>query len=336
MLNNENFKIKSEPAIPHTEDKSREVEKIDALTVKEFLGRVGEIAKSIIRVENNLQNERKDFLNEVGQVSSDDREGLAEQLEPAQKKFKKARETFLKNLGLHIPIISLCFRANSDNSVGKQEIYELRNEAHIQLLENGITDFQRRHYFPGVSELLERGILAKQYGVKEKIKKFVPNLVLGKYRYAFSEININATAIGQLSRRNDAWRMYLGLPQKNNTFGISDYKPEQSSEDKYYYKINEFVKNYKEPYGMSQKIVVQSLLNATKSHPNFPPEDFGSHVMGFYKLSAGIDKEKNLPYISYYDKWDLSIPGADVCFGPFEIYDRIYYNPKTYEIIENP
>ena len=54
--------------------------------------------------------------------------------------------------------------------------------------------------------------------------------------------------------------------------------------------------------------------------------------MGNYTLSEGQDEKGN--YISYYDRWDLDIPGASIIGKPFEIYDRIYYNPETFEIIE--
>lgn len=38
--------------------------------------------------------------------------------------------------------------------------------------------------------------------------------------------NINAA--------QDAYNLFLGIPQQNNSFGISDYKPSNSKDDKYY------------------------------------------------------------------------------------------------------
>ena len=58
-------------------------------------------------------------------------------------------------------------------------------------------------------------------------------------------------------------------------------------------------------------------------------------IMVNYKLSRGQD-EKGY-YISYYDIWNLegSTEGEEGLLGkPFEIYDRIYYNPETFEIID--
>jgi hypothetical protein len=54
--------------------------------------------------------------------------------------------------------------------------------------------------------------------------------------------------------------------------------------------------------------------------------------MGHFILSKGRDK--NGYYVSYYDKWNLegSQEGEDGLIGkPFEIYDRIYYDPKILE-----
>ena len=59
-------------------------------------------------------------------------------------------------------------------------------------------------------------------------------------------------------------------------------------------------------------------------------------VMGRFTLEKGVDSQGN--YISYYDVWDLHPSGI---FGdkeasellplgkPFEIYGKIYYDPKT-------
>lgn len=71
----------------------------------------------------------------------------------------------------------------------------------------------------------------------------------------------------------------------------------------------------------------------------FTPDNYYG-VMGRYVVSKGVDEKGS--YISYYDKWDLHPGGV---FGekeaseyagvgkPFEIYGRIYYDPKTGEPI---
>ncbi|MBP6060494.1 MAG: hypothetical protein KA515_00605 [Candidatus Pacebacteria bacterium] len=58
-------------------------------------------------------------------------------------------------------------------------------------------------------------------------------------------------------------------------------------------------------------------------------------IMGNFKLSLGKDERGN--YISYYDKWDLANNQLEGIVGkPFEIYDRIYYDPNTFEPVSNP
>ena len=57
-------------------------------------------------------------------------------------------------------------------------------------------------------------------------------------------------------------------------------------------------------------------------------------IMGEYTLTLGKDEHGN--YISYWDRWDLkgSLEGKGGLAGkPFEIYDRVYYDPKTYQVI---
>lgn len=64
--------------------------------------------------------------------------------------------------------------------------------------------------------------------------------------------------------------------------------------------------------------------------------EIGHDVMGNYTMSAGEDEKGT--YVSYYDSWDLegTLEGVNGVIGqPFEIYDRIYYNPETGEIIKD-
>jgi hypothetical protein len=106
--------------------------------------------------------------------------------------------------------------------------------------------------------------------------------------------------------------MYSGVPQKNNTFTISNYIPSISKEkNKTYYTFNNENKNELE----------KALLNWSNNSSNKKNvlTDTENTVMGDYTVSKGKDKRGE--YISYYDKWDLEPKD----FGkPFEMYDRIY------------
>jgi len=138
----------------------------------------------------------------------------------------------------------------------------------------------------------------------------------------------------QEKRRYDALNLYSGIPQKNNTFGISKYKPTDSKDkNKTYYNFN----------NRNREQIEEKLINDTYYIDKTKKEDIkvgikkfdgddiiGMGTMGVYKVSTGKDKRGK--YISYYDKWDLnpldlSIAGKELPtnFGkPFEIYDRVY------------
>lgn len=200
----------------------------------------------------------------------------------------------------------------------------------------------------------------------------------------------------QMPHLDDAWRMYLGLPQKDNTFGISDFQPKNSKDDKYYYKINgfwndfasflkdrdwyldkdfqEFVDAMKgearnqeelekavDDWVMSDKEKqigeyikkgiplpeggMKGYIEFLRSQPGQKiavesETRSGEHkedIMFHYTVACGQD-EKGY-YIAYYDKWDLASffaenPLTRGVGRPFEIYDRLYYDPTTFEIIK--
>src|SRR5690606_6489902 len=119
----------------------------------------------------------------------------------------------------------------------------------------------------------------------------------------------------------DGWRMYLGLPQKNNTFDIADYRPSRSTDpNATYYKMNpEFEeqlldsRNYYDTQNYSEGIMGTP-----------------ARVLGNFQVQEGRDDEGD--YISYYDRYDLDpnipvigkIDGSKIAGKPFEIYNRIY------------
>lgn len=151
--------------------------------------------------------------------------------------------------------------------------------------------------------------------------------------------------------REDAWRFYLGLPQTSNTFDISSYQPSKHKETKYYYKINGFWENLAKQKSYNNiKDLIEHLATMPrmsmdpKTRKLFPVKGYtGSSVpefleptqiMGEYFIDMGRDKKGS--YIAYYDKWDLSasIEGTSGLLGKqFEIYDRIYYDPETFNPI---
>jgi hypothetical protein len=160
----------------------------------------------------------------------------------------------------------------------------------------------------------------------------------------------NTPRIRVRHEREDAWRLYLGLPQKGNTFAVSPYRPQISREPgAIYLSIPNFLRNYQNNQGLSPTEAVRDMVTIASTGVPYadwgPGQDKDTHngVMGNYKLSLGQDERGS--YVSYYDKWDLDPTGyrnspladrtIDRLGRPFEIYGRIYYNPQTFEPI-NP
>jgi len=257
----------------------------------------------------------------------------------------------------------------SDTPQSSLESFDQRSVAAKELQEDGITEAQRRVYKPGMSELIAETINPYSYSgggdefapatMGEDIKRLVNDTYEAvtegsdsRYKKRQLDLQRAGKLPSEMTRemvesRKDAWNLYLGLPQEHDTFGVSEYKPENSSQDIYYYKINRFLQNFAQVRHYSEHEALAILIEAAKdpsvyneAHPMGTPApprqtllmDHGSGVMGHYTISKGVDERGY--YISYYDRWDLegSIEGKEGLIGkPFEIYDRIYYDPKILE-----
>ena len=223
--------------------------------------------------------------------------------------------------------------------------------ARRELAENGITSEQHTAYKFGISEMLYRGIIPRAYG------PFNEGVIKGIIDF-FK--NIRNRRVEDYPAREDAFRLYLGLPQQNHTFDISHYRPSQSEEDKYYYAFPllkkilkekhvelslSYTKSYTKYYLIippvggqrSDYSLIKDILTAMGTKEDILVADSLIDVMGDFKLSRGQDERGY--YLSYYDNWNLEIyevEGEEGFFGkPFEIYDRIYYDPETFEIIDD-
>lgn len=215
-----------------------------------------------------------------------------------------------------------------------QSIQRARQELKVK----GITSEQRRAYKFVVNDALEKAIEPLGY------KDFSDTVTLGLSNLFGKRRELST----MFSGREDAWRLYLGLPQTNNTFGISEYTPPGNlrphKDTPYYFKINSYWENiFKkngrdiigvkiEVEGMSPREIIKQIVNIRRG---LMTADFTTHIMGNYWITSGVDAGGH--FIQYYDRWDLDknkIEGEKGFFGkPFEIYDRLYYDPKTYEPI---
>ncbi len=289
---------------------------------------------------------------------------------PEDERINLHRRTFLGGAVAATALLSADVR-NETKVESATGTFSERFEAAQQLAKNGITDYQRQAYKPGVSEALANGLTPFNYneGTGAYYDAKTKQWVLGNKEKPVEEVERVVSAVAEgvtedekqqqnriaqelktlhphfpeayihrvVRNRTDAWRMYLGLSQRFKTFGISHYKPNQSKEDRYYYSLNDFLKNQAEFLKMTQSEVLQLFTEKLKD-PSVKNalhlEDKASGVMGHYTVSRGEDARGI--YISYYDRWDLkgSLEGKKGVVGrPFEVYDRIYYDPKTFEVI---
>jgi hypothetical protein len=196
------------------------------------------------------------------------------------------------------------------------------------------------------------------------------NLALdGLKKFLFGDENRGHSEITS----EDGWALFLGLPQKYGSFQVSPFRPSQSSDSTTYLRIPAIWDNIAltrnmlvtKPNGgireasfppSGRKITsgtVRGLLDAVGNDSyviidgdalggDFEAaegsEDQFRHpgmTLANFKLGRGVD-ELGRPYLSIYDRWDVGkIPGSDFIGTPFEVYDRLYYDPETLEPIFN-
>ena len=255
--------------------------------------------------------------------------------------------------------------------------YRERHRAAIELARDGVTSEQKRAYKAGISEALARGIdptfAVPTANVAEIIEVAVNGAAgtvkdLNSERLAGYEAELNNLLRGGLppdlaisapamvkefKASWDAWRMYLGLPQTHATFQISEFKPQHSVRDTYYYKfdfdtLSGILPTYRQnnSAGSERASFIKNLVSETEEDfigrmsrsrlsddrlLRDPDRAYGENLtMGTFVISKGRDEKGS--YVSYYDKWDFATTGAFQAIGqPFEIYDRIYYDPVTFE-----
>jgi len=187
-------------------------------------------------------------------------------------------------------------------------------------------------------QLKETGLTNEQIQDRSKLNK---NLTKNIYPYSYDNLEKRIWAAGVLGKKEenreaidkdprpydkeklDALNLYAGVPQKNNTFRISNYKPSISKDNINYYTFNKqddrFVKNLIDYAYLKSKGAIDGSAKDYDIDVKGLVPDQEKNVMGNYKMSTGKDDRGT--YVSFYDKWDL----APMDFGkPFEIYDRIY------------
>ena len=161
----------------------------------------------------------------------------------------------------------------------------------------------------------------------------------------------------------DGLAKYLGLPMPNRSIEPSPYSPPNATHRGIYSRAprvwdallreDELERSgtmdwdanarFPRPEGKGKAPAVRMMLDATRRGPVVVNGDGVHHqnnnaaaLVANFTMGQGQDEEG--PYISMYDRYDLGrIPGADRVIGrPFEIYDRLYYDPDTKKPITVP
>jgi hypothetical protein len=96
-----------------------------------------------------------------------------------------------------------------------------------QLEQVGITSNQRKAYIPGVSDLLSEYVYPYGYGGarNNKVSQTFKNIIQNKTNSNIIKDENAWNPDGIVKNRLDAWRMYLGKPQQNNTFRMAETAP---------------------------------------------------------------------------------------------------------------
>lgn len=304
-----------------------------------LLGR--EIAETleIVKADNAAASEAAKAVLEQGEAgvarikfkSSEQKEAAKEKLKQTHSKiqeliseFREASYMFMKIAVFGGAILAGPNPTFTGVETPEQSIKRAKQELKVK----GITSEQRRAYKFVVNDALYRAITPWGYSL-DSVDGLWHNLINGPQL----KTAVDESVTGTFNNRLDAWRLYLGLPQIHNTFDISEYTPPENirahKDTPYYFKINGFWKDNLFSYGTSdppaviKKIVKQGSMRSLNV------------VSGNYWITTGADEKGH--YIAYYDRWDLDknkTEGEKGFFGkPFELYDRLYYNPQTYESI---
>lgn len=224
----------------------------------------------------------------------------------------------------------------------------------IQLENVGITSLQREGYFPGVSEVLSEYLTPYSYeNAKKRVLEIPKKIIKGEKN---SKILTDDVGIRldrgetKLSKsRYDAWRMYSGLPQKNNTFRIAETAPinhpsynktdlntiEKFSLNNEKNLLRDLPGEY-DNIGLlynDERLVdnidylkeqLEIINKVEKKGIDFPRSDFNTtNVMGGYNRRFFDNK------MEYNDIWDLDLNGlkVDKYFGkPFMSHGQLDYS----------
>lgn len=257
---------------------------------------------------------------------------------------------------------TLAFKIASDlekNAAGK-DATDVTPTAGIQMAQTGLTP-ERRAVGGKLNDLAYSLISPSNY-TQEQYKyqamaKHHPMWLLNRIINRPAPVPFNAK-IAQDAPLADAryastplneavWSLYLGRPDENHLLGLSQFKPTTSKDpNAVYYQIKNYLptllgnlqyetKIDENGYGVSRyrgrSAALKDLVTEVKKAGGklqLNDDIVGEGALQNFQLTHGHDEIG--PYLAYYDIWDLHHVGGKVLGKPYEVYDRMYYDPKTF------
>jgi len=224
--------------------------------------------------------------------------------------------------------------------IGRKRGLDPQKIKELQMKHVGITSNQREAYTPILSDLAEKYITPYGYNGMQgesKIKQIINNIKQGGVKFPNTDNSLLRTGVSP--ERSDAWRLYLGKPQQNNTFRIANtspvnhpsYTPEQLSKMDIYSINSDFAKLGIGPDAYSPNLIsprrIEENMAMLRNKINV---DKGNEIMG------GYNKRLNQYGLEYNDVWDLqpSIKPAD--YLPNSLAESSLFSKTSKEGVTSP
>lgn len=321
---------------------------LDSKTAKQLQLPEKFVKKSYADIAKNLQREYKERQNDP--ISKAGVEAMLGRLQQAQETFKAARQprtapnTFADGGELPGPVdpikpgqgpvtysvVSTDGSSSSTKPEGsylsnrlyntiKPSVYTDPSQSimHIKNFVNNKNRFDNSEY----SQLSKQLVIADKEGDTKKVDEILTQLESYGENYHGKDDPYS----------EDAWRMFLKLPQLTNTFTQSKYVPSisKNKSQAYYSMPTEFESELFSLY--NDGTVKPGAVSESQFSSEFSENSSRARVLGNFTINEGEDT--NGKYLSYYDKYDLSptlpyvgqVDIPDFVGKPFEIYNRIYY-----------
>ncbi|MBI3421196.1 MAG: hypothetical protein HY006_03970 [Candidatus Sungbacteria bacterium] len=252
------------------------------------------LAGAVAEIETEAEHVCKQGETALDSLSQETRQETASRLRLVHEKIKQTVDQYKEAVYMYARLVlfsGLVLVVPGEKGQDHRSLAQRIAAAKSDIGTMGITQEQRNAYIPGVNDLLQRNIQPVSYEITAGGPRgdgVLKTLVYGR--------NIE-WAERVIPHREDAWRMYLGMPQKHNTFGISEYRPTRSKDDVYYYRINGFLEK---KFGESSNVISAAgeirtyirLIQEYEPH-KYLDSDSTVEVMGDYLRGRGVFPTKS-------------------------------------------